>query len=158
MRTDTDSTRTNWQKLSRISQKRAPLHKLQEISWSTKVIPQAVRRLTEPQRLLYIIHQFNSEDDNNYAVFIIEDPLLMLSAESIVRYSSLFLDREFNVGDDEIVFHSERSFIRRVLNMRSSSCRSYHHLNPLRGEVWIQLLWTFEYWWRWQYWWHGERW
>ena len=52
-----------------------------------------------------------------------------------MRHLNVYLDREFQVGDDEIIFPDERNFVRRVLNVHLSTCRSLRQLHPTRGEL-----------------------
>ena len=94
-----------------------------------------LQAVAEQRRLPHILHPFSLQDNDTHEMFIIEDILLELSVESIIRHLNVYLDREFNVGDDETVFLDNRFFIRRVLTMHSYGCRPLRLLHPTRGEL-----------------------
>ena len=94
-----------------------------------------LQAVAEQRRLPSILHHFNLDHNNIHEMFIVEDVLLELSVDAIDRHLNIYLDREYDVDDDEIVFPDDRYFIRRVLNVQLSTCRPLRQLHPTRGEL-----------------------
>lgn len=83
-----------------------------------------------------ILETFELDLDTGYELFLLEDLLVEQSPNAIDRHLPIYLDREYGEDDEEeIVFPDERRYIRRVLNLESSSVRPLRQLHQTRGEL-----------------------
>ena len=95
-----------------------------------------LQAVAEHTRRLPILEKFDLNLDLDNELFLLEDVLLEQSPQSIIRHLDIYYDRDYGWnGDDELIYADDRYFIRRVLNLQSSTVRPLRQLHPTRGEL-----------------------
>ena len=84
-----------------------------------------------------VLDNFNLDVNDKHEFFLLEDVLLEETPQSIIRHLNIYCDRDFGWDEEEKeeVYPDERFFIRRVLNLKSSTVRALRQLHPTRGEL-----------------------
>lgn len=68
---------------------------------------------------------------------LVEDRNLQCKVSTISRHVDIYLDREYDVDEDdsERIYEDDRYFIRRVVNLGSHTVRPVQYMHPTRGEL-----------------------
>ena len=96
-----------------------------------------VQAVAEHPRNESILHNFDLPLDDNHELYLLEDVLLEQTPDTIDRQLAIYLDREYGDNEDEqeVVYPDDRFYIRRVLNIQSSSVRPLRQLHQTRAEL-----------------------
>ena len=78
-----------------------------------------------------ILSKFTLNFDDSSEYYGLEDVLLEVTIDVIIRHVDIYLDREL----DDLAYPDERKFIRKVLNVHSLSTRPLYQLHQTRGEL-----------------------
>ena len=81
------------------------------------------------------IHTLLPSDLDDHELVILEDKLLEVPPSSILHHLSIYLDREHDEDEDEIIIPDDRFFVRRVINLSTVTIRALKLLQATRGEL-----------------------